>query len=146
MYCTGHCIIQCFKSTFSVPVPFLSFLANHEKNFRTLGHDYIKQRHFELFFKSGRFYSIGRIQIQFFQRSDPVKMNRIRQHWYYNKTRFNLPRLITCTMFRTFLIGIRLIFERVNSDKQPMFFESSPLVTRCYFVTCKSPVTSGGRE
>jgi hypothetical protein len=45
----------------------LSFSANSEKkNFRTFGQNYLKQRHFELFTKSGEFYSLGRIRIRFF--------------------------------------------------------------------------------
>jgi hypothetical protein len=35
----------------------LSFSENHEKTFRTFGHNYLKQGHFELFPKSGGFYS-----------------------------------------------------------------------------------------
>jgi hypothetical protein len=41
---------------------YFSFSPNHEKNFRTFGQNYLKQRHFELFPKSGGFYSL---------RSDP---------------------------------------------------------------------------
>jgi hypothetical protein len=37
---------------------YLSFTPNHEKNFRTFGHNYLKQRHFELLPKSGGFYSL----------------------------------------------------------------------------------------
>jgi hypothetical protein len=61
------------------------------KNFITFGQNYLKQRHFELFSKSGVFYSLrsdpdpgsgsGAV---FFQRSDPdpdpVKMDQISQH------------------------------------------------------------------
>jgi hypothetical protein len=41
---------------------FQYFSPNHEKNLRTCGQNYLKQRHFELFLKSGGFYSL---------RSDP---------------------------------------------------------------------------
>jgi hypothetical protein len=56
-----------------------------KKIFRTFGQNYLKQRHFELFSKSGGFYSLrSDPDPVFFQRSDPdpdpVKMDRIRQH------------------------------------------------------------------
>jgi hypothetical protein len=41
---------------------YFSFSPNHGENFRTVGQDYLKQQHFELFSKSGGFYSL---------RSDP---------------------------------------------------------------------------
>jgi hypothetical protein len=41
---------------------YFSFSPYHEKNFRTFGQNYLNQRHFELFSKSGGFYSL---------RSDP---------------------------------------------------------------------------
>jgi hypothetical protein len=41
---------------------YFSISPDHEKNFRTFGQNYLKQRHFELFPKSGGFYSL---------RSDP---------------------------------------------------------------------------
>jgi hypothetical protein len=58
---------------------YFSFSPNHEKNFRTFDQNYLKQRHFEIFPKSGGFYSL-RSDPVFFQRSDPdpVKMDRIR--------------------------------------------------------------------
>jgi hypothetical protein len=57
-----------FTGTLTFSVRYLSFSANHKKNFRTFGQNYyVKQRHFELFPKSGGFYSLGRIRDQ-----DPV--------------------------------------------------------------------------
>jgi hypothetical protein len=41
---------------------YFSFSPNHDKNYRTFGQNYLKQRHFELFPQSGGFYSL---------RSDP---------------------------------------------------------------------------
>jgi hypothetical protein len=55
---------------FSQHFQHLSFSTNHEKSFRTFGQNYLKQRHFELFPKSGGFYSL-RSDPVFFQRSDP---------------------------------------------------------------------------
>jgi hypothetical protein len=48
----------------------------HYQYFRTFGQNYLKQRHFELFTKSGEFYSLDLSQdpdpaLVFFQRSDP---------------------------------------------------------------------------
>jgi hypothetical protein len=37
---------------------YFSFSPNHVKNFRNFGQNYLKQRHFELFSKSGGFYSL----------------------------------------------------------------------------------------
>jgi hypothetical protein len=37
---------------------YFSFTPNHEKNFRTFGQNYLKQRHFELFPKPEGFYSL----------------------------------------------------------------------------------------
>jgi hypothetical protein len=66
---------------------YFSFSTNHEKNFRTFVQNMLKLRHFELFLKSGAFYSIRSDPepgSESFQRSDPdpVKIDQIRQHLF----------------------------------------------------------------